>query len=237
MEPTPEMSAAAVLVAGFVLGLRHALDADHIAAVSAIVTNRKSLWSSSIVGGLWGLGHTISLFLAGILVILLKSLEIATLERYEPYLEAAVGVMLILLGLNVIRKLFSTETVHVHEHDHDGRVHSHLHAHAADEQSANHHGLTARSVAVGMVHGLAGSAGLMLLVLPTITSTTVAMLFILIFGVGSIGGMIVMSFLMGIPLHFTARRSAFLNKGLRAAAGLFSLVWGMLLIHEKLLSA
>src|SRR5687768_11975471 len=106
MELTPEMSAFTVLAAGFVIGLRHALDADHLAAVSAIVSDRKSIWSSSIVGGLWGVGHTISLFVIGSLVILLK---VKISETAEAYLEAAVGVMLVILGFNVLRKLFAAE--------------------------------------------------------------------------------------------------------------------------------
>jgi sulfite exporter TauE/SafE len=231
---TQEMSALAVLGAGFVIGLRHALDADHLAAVSAIVSDRKSFWSSSIVGGLWGVGHTISLFAIGLLVILLK-IEVSVTA--ETYLEAAVGVMLVLLGLNVLRKLFFAETVHAHSHHHNGHEHGHIHAHAQGEAERQHHGFSPRSVIVGMVHGLAGSGGLMLLVLPSIESSSIALLFILIFGVGSIGGMMVMSFLMGLPLHFTAGRFDTLNKGLRVFAGLFSLTWGMLLIHEKLFRA
>lgn len=234
MEIDPGMSATAVLIAGFVIGLRHALDADHLAAVSAIVSDRKSIWSSSIVGGLWGVGHTISLFVVGLLVILLK---VTISETVEGYLEAAVGLMLVLLGLNVLHKLFTAEKLHAHEHSHNGHSHAHLHIHQAKEKPAAHHSFSPRSVIVGMVHGLAGSAGLMLLVLPTISSRAVAILFILIFGVGSIGGMIVMSFLMGLPLHFTAGRFITINKGIRFLAGAFSLVWGALLINEKFFSA
>ena len=232
MELTKEMSAFAVLAAGFVIGLRHALDADHLAAVSTIVSERKSFWSSSIVGGLWGVGHTISLFVAGVLVIFLK---FNVSETVEAYLEAAVGVMLIALGMNVFRKLLDAEAVHAHEHAHNGHIHTHLHLHEPAEEPARHHSFGPRSVIVGMIHGLAGSAGLMLLVLPTIASPVVALLFILIFGIGSIGGMIVMSFLMGVPLHFTASKFTFINKTLRVAAGLFSMSWGIMLVHEKLL--
>ena len=225
------MSALAVLTTGFVIGLRHALDADHLAAVSAIVSDRKSIWSSSIVGGLWGVGHTISLFVIGAMVILLK---ITISETAETYLEAAVGVMLVVLGLNVLRKLFTAEKLHAHEHSHNGHSHSHIHLHEPHEKPARHHSFSPRSVVVGMVHGLAGSAGLMLLILPTIDSRTLAMGFILIFGLGSIGGMVVMSFLMGLPLHFTATRFLMVNKGIRVLAGLFSFGLGMMIVYEKL---
>lgn len=234
MELTPEMSAFAILTTGFVIGLRHALDADHLAAVSAIVSNRKSIWSSSVVGGLWGIGHTFSLFAVGALVILLKVNISGTVETY---LEAAVGVMLVFLGLNVFRRLLQSEKLHAHQHIHEGHAHTHIHLHESPNEDLAHHGFSPRSVMVGMIHGLAGSAGLMLLILPTIGSRILALVFILVFGVGSIGGMIVMSFLMGLPLHFTAARFNFLNKGLRVAAGLFSLSWGILLIREKLFLA
>lgn len=90
---------------------------------------------------------------------------------------------------------------------------------------------------VGMVHGLAGSAGLMLLVLPTIESPVIALIYIAIFGVGSITGMMLMSLLMGLPLYLTSVRFAAVNKGIRFAAGAFSLVWGALLVNEKFFSA
>lgn len=232
-ELTTEMSAFAVLTTGFVIGLRHALDADHLAAVSTIVTDRKSIWSSSIAGGLWGVGHTISLLVIGGLVIFLK---LGISDTVAGYLEAVVGVMLIILGFNVLRKLVRAERLHAHEHEHDGHSHTHIHLHQPDEAPAAHHSFSPRSVIVGMIHGLAGSAGLMLLILPTIDSSTLAMLFILIFGVGSIGGMIVMSFLMGLPLHFTASRFAMMNKGIRFVAGLFSFGLGMMIVFEKLIA-
>ena len=232
-ELTTEMSAFAVLTTGFVIGLRHALDADHLAAVSTIVTDRKSIWSSSIAGGLWGVGHTASLLFVGGLVIFLK---LGISDTVAGYLEAVVGVMLIILGFNVLRKLARAEKLHAHEHEHDGHSHTHIHLHQPDEVPAAHHSFSPRSVIVGMVHGLAGSAGLMLLILPTIDSSTLAMLFILVFGVGSIGGMIVMSFLMGLPLHFTASRFAMMNKGIRFVAGLFSFGLGTMIVFEKLIT-
>src|SRR3954462_15748701 len=104
MEISPQLSTFSVLMIGFVLGLQHATEADHLAAVSTIVSEKKNLLTASIVGGLWGVGHTISLFAVGILVIFLK-LQIS--ESIEAKLEACVGGMLILLGLNALRKLFT----------------------------------------------------------------------------------------------------------------------------------
>jgi len=233
MEISPQLSTFSVLMIGFVLGLQHATEADHLAAVSTIVSEKKNLFTASIIGGLWGVGHTISLFVVGLLVILLK-LEVSA--SLETKLEACVGAMLVLLGINALRKLFRISEIHVHSHEHDGHKHVHIHAHgSATEQS--HHRLSPRSVLIGMVHGLAGSAALMLLVVPTISSQAVAILYILIFGIGSIGGMMAMSFLIGLPFHFTAGRFDVLNRGIRLVAGIFSLGLGASIIYEKLLLA
>lgn len=234
LAPSPEQSAVAVLLIGFVFGLYHAIEADHLAAVSAIVSEHKNVLAASVIGGFWGLGHTISLFVVGALVIFVK-LQIS--ESTEGYLEGVVGIMLVLLGLNAIRKIFAAEKIHSHRHDHDGHEHSHLHVHRDDIAERSHHRFAPRSVLVGMVHGLAGSAGLMLLVLPSIDSAVVALLYIAVFGVGSIAGMMIMSLFMGLPLYFTAERFVALNKGIRFFAGAFSLVWGGLLINEKFFSA
>jgi len=234
LAPTSEQSAIAVLLIGFVFGLYHAIEADHLAAVSAIVSEHKNVFTASIIGGFWGLGHTISLFIVGALVIFVK---FQITESTEGILEGIVGIMLVLLGLNAIRKIFKAEKVHTHAHEHDGHHHSHLHIHREEKAESSHHRFAPRSVLVGMIHGLAGSAGLMLLVLPTIPSPAVALLYIGIFGIGSIAGMMIMSMLMGLPLYFTAGRFVLINKGIRLLAGAFSLVWGALLITEKFFSA
>lgn len=231
MQLTPELSTLSILVLGFVLGLQHAVEADHLAAVSTIVSEKKNLWTASIVGGLWGLGHTISLFAVGVAVIFLK-LQIP--KNMETKLETVVGMMLVILGVNALRKLFQKSTIHIHSHEHDGRLHTHIHAHAQESAEASHHRFSPRSVIVGMVHGLAGSAALMFLILPTISSSFVALSYILVFGIGSIGGMMAMSFLLGLPFHFTAGRYDLLNHGIRLVAGIFSLGLGASIVYEKL---
>lgn len=224
-----------VLIAGFLLGLWHAHEADHVAAVAAIVTERKNLWSSAIVGGFWGLGHTIALLLAGILILLLN---ITISEQGERFLEFCVGVMLVLLGLNVFRKLAQGGQMHFHAHEHGARAHVHPHIHEKNETAAEpltHHGfsLSPRSILVGMIHGFAGSAAVMLLFLPTIDSRPLGFLYLLIFGVGSIGGMMLMSLLVGLPFSLTARRLNRLNFAMQCLAGLFSVGWGLKIIYEK----
>ena len=162
----------------------------------------------------------------------------AVVGRHDK-LEAMVGGMLVLLGINALRKLFTAREIHAHSHEHDGvRPHTHIHLHKdklSETGEKSHHRLSPRSVLIGMVHGLAGSAALMLLVLPTIASPYIALAYILIFGVGSIAGMMLMSFLIGLPFHFTANNFVQLNKAIRLCAGIFSLGLGMFIIYEKLL--
>lgn len=232
MELTSGLSTFSVLFIGFVLGLRHATEADHLAAVSTIVSEKKSLFTASIVGGLWGVGHTISLFAVGLIVIFLK-LQIT--ESVEAKLEACVGLMLVILGVNALRKLFRSEKLHAHTHEHGERAHTHFHTHVNERSEESHHRFSPRSVVIGMVHGLAGSAALMLMIVPTIQSPLVAVSYILIFGIGSIGGMMVMSLLIGLPFHFTATRFDLLNKGIRLCAGIFSLGLGFSIIYKKLI--
>ncbi len=233
------LSILSLLLVGFGLGLKHATEPDHLAAVSTIVSQRKSIWSASLVGGLWGVGHTISLFIAGVLVILLH-FQIS--EGLAQILEFGVALMLIGLGIDALRKLVRGGQLHWHIHRHGGITHAHPHIH--DEAAAHphkktaegktHHGLKLgpRPLIVGMVHGLAGSGALMLLILSTITSPAIGIAYIVIFGVGSIGGMMLMSMLVGLPFHLTANRFARADLFLRGAAGLFSLGFGLFMVYQ-----
>ena len=234
MEFSTELTTTSVLALGFVLGLRHATEADHLAAVSAIVSEKKNIFTASIVGGLWGIGHTISLFLVGLIVIFLK-LQIS--ESVESKLEGIVGIMLVLLGANAIYKLAKSDTAHSHAHSHGDITHTHPHTHDEAEAEEPHHRLSPRSVLVGVVHSLAGSAALMLMIVPLIPSALVALLYIVIFGVGSIAGMMAMSLLIGLPFHFTSSRFKLLNSGIRVAAGLFSLILGISIVYEHFIAA
>jgi MFS family permease len=227
------LSIASLLALGFVLGLKHAVDADHLAAVSTMASERRSLLSSSLIGGLWGIGHTISLMIAGMFVIVLH-FQIS--ETMKQSLEFGVGVMLVGLGVNALRKLARGGRVHIHVHDHGGHTHAHPHIHegAQKEEPHTHHGLKfgARPLLIGLVHGLAGSAALMLLLLTTISSPLVSFLYIGVFGAGSIGGMMIMSTLFALPARFTAKRFAGAEFALRCLAGIFSLSFGLFMIYQ-----
>ena len=227
------LSILSLLSLGFVLGLKHSLDADHLAAVSTMTTERRSLLRSSLIGVWWGIGHTISLVVAGLLVMLLH-LKIG--PRTEAALEFCVGIMLILLGANALRKLIRGGTVHMHAHEHEGHwhVHPHLHQKAARDAPHTHHGfkVDARPLLVGMVHGMAGSAALTLLVLATISSTLVGFLYIAVFGAGSIGGMAMMSALFALPSRLTAKRFGKMDFAFRGLAALASLGLGLFTVYH-----
>jgi ABC-type nickel/cobalt efflux system permease component RcnA len=237
------VSVFSLLAVGFGLGLKHAIEADHLAAVSTIVSERKSLWRASLVGALWGLGHTISLFIAAVAVILFH-FEIG--ERLGRGLELGVALMLIVLGFDSLRKIVRGGQLHMHFHRHGGRLHAHPHVHEAaqahqtthgHEQTAEpptHHGVAIgpRPLIVGMIHGLAGSGALMLLVLSTLSSPLLGMSYILVFGIGSIGGMMLMSLLLSLPFHFTARTFNGVELTMRGLAGAFSLSFGVFMIYQ-----
>jgi hypothetical protein len=195
-----------VLGLGLFLGLKHATDADHVVAVTTFVSGQQSILRSCWIGAFWGLGHTLSLALAGLIVIALNvAIPVWVAER----LEFLVAVMLVGLGVRVLIKSWrGTLAGHAHEHSHD-----HL----------------SRPLLVGMVHGAAGSAALMLLVLSTIRSPLEAFLYIVVFGFGSVVGMLAISLLLALPLHWASRRVGASYRPIQMAAGLFSCVFGLYL--------
>lgn len=234
--PMPQggsLSTMSMLAVGLVFGLKHAIEADHLAAVSAIVSERKSLLSSSLVGGLWGIGHTIALLIAGVVVLLLR-VEIG--ERTAQALEFCVALMLIALGANALRKLTRGGRIHFHAHQHGSLAHLHPHIHDGEHETeaGAHHGLglNARPLLVGMLHGLAGSAALMLLVLSTVSSRLAGLGYIVVFGVGSIGGMLVMSALVSLPIQLTAAHFKRTNRVVRMLAAIFSLGFGLFMAYR-----
>ena len=218
---------------GLILGLRHALDPDHIAAVSTIVSESRSVRRSSLIGTFWGLGHTMSLLIAGVLVIALK---VQISDRIALWMEFAVALMLIFLGLKATLRSLRGWKFHRHRHMHDGSTHSHLHLHREGDEQAHRHrhliGLGARPFFVGLVHGMAGSAALMILVLATIPSALAGLIYIAVFGLGSVGGMLIMSSLISLPFVLTRKRFNVLSEGLQVAVGLFSLSFGLFLVWQ-----
>lgn len=222
-----------ILLLGLVTGLRHSMEADHIAAVlSVLASNHKNIKRASMLGAIWGLGHTMSLFVAG-LVVLLFAVNIS--ETISSRLEFGVGIMLLFLGFTTltgwsIGKFFKglrhKTSSHKHIHYHESNiVHSHGHIH--DNEHKHGH----KSLIIGMVHGMAGSGALLLIVLSTINSIPLGLAYIAIFGAGSIGGMAAVSTLMGIPF-VKLSNSAKISIALRYAAAITTLAIGAGLIYD-----
>jgi len=230
-----ESTVAAALGLGFVLGLRHALDPDHLVAVSTIVSEHKSLFRSSLVGTFWGLGHSASLLGVGLVIILLR---VSIPQTVLPWMEAPVALMLIVLGVSATRRALRERgvQVHTHVHQHGDQPHAHVHVHVDDEHNHMHRmfKLGRRPFAVGLVHGFAGSAALTLLVLAQIPSIALGLVYMAVFGIGSIGGMLIMSALISLPFVLTARRFEAINAVIRLCAGLFSLAFGLMIVWELL---
>ncbi|HUQ34263.1 MAG TPA: hypothetical protein VM095_19225 [Pyrinomonadaceae bacterium] len=230
-----ELSAFAVLGLGLVFGLKHATEADHIVAVSTIVSEQRSLLRSAMVGALWGIGHTAALILVGILVL---ALRVTVPQGIAHWLEFGVALMIIGMGFSALLRVRSSRRrdVHLHKHNHDGVAHVHLHFH---EHGTEHTGgvvathshavsrIGFKPLLVGAMHGLAGSAALTLLVLTQIQSTALGLVYLAVFGLGSIVGMLLMSGLIGLPFALSARRAGGVHYGLQAAAGALSVVFGL----------
>ena len=227
-----DASLLAAFSLGLLLGIQHALDPDHLIAVSTIVSEHKSFKWASLIGAFWGLGHTTTLFIVGLLVI---GLRVSIPPRLGEGLEFLVALMLVILGINVLRKAFGAERVHLHTHSHSPETHTHFHVHDNPRQDHAHpHPFKAmrRPFIVGMVHGLAGSAALMLLVLSTIESPVGGLLYIVIFGLGSVGGMLLLSGIISLPFILTAQRFSAMNRWIRVFAGVASVTFGIYLGWE-----
>lgn len=227
-----DASFAAILGLGLLLGMKHALDADHVVAVSTIVSAYKrmsirKLWRSSLIGAFWGLGHTLTLLLVGIAILIFK---LTIPEEWALGFEFAVGAMLVILGLLVARRMIR-ERWHLHPHEHEGQTHLHWHSHK--DITDHSHAHLKKSLLVGMVHGLAGSAALMLLVLATIKSVWQGILYILVFGVGSIGGMMFITTAISLPFLWAARLEK-TQRAITALAGLASIALGLTIMYETL---
>jgi ABC-type nickel/cobalt efflux system permease component RcnA len=226
----PDTEFLTILGLGLVLGLRHALDTDHLAAVSTMLAQRPSLRASGMIGLSWGLGHTVVLLLAGTVVLVLR------VQIPEPFALAAefgVGMMLVFLGGMLAIRLVR-ERWHVHAHDHDGAQHVHLHSHALVEDHGHGHWWrdSIRPFCIGMAHGLAGSAALLFLVLSSARSVSEGLIYIAVFGLGSILGMVLVGMVVSLPVLWSLNlgRPVFLT--LQGLASLGSVVVGFTMMYQ-----
>jgi cytochrome c biogenesis protein CcdA len=210
-----------ILGLGFLLGARHALDADHLAAVSTLVSRYSDLRTSGLIGLCWGIGHTAVLMVVGMIVLLLG---VTIPEQLSVILEFGIGALLVWLGGSLGITLLR-ERWHFHAHRHDGALHHHLHSHREYAHHEHAHWLTLslRPTLVGMAHGLAGSAALMLFILSTVQTLWQGLLYIVVFGLGSIISMMVLGLLISLPLALTSawsRRSQAAIQGLASCASI-----------------
>jgi hypothetical protein len=208
---------------GSLLGMRHALEPDHLAAVSTLVSGERSSWKAAFLGVCWGLGHTFSLIVVGTILVVLRT---DMPERVADGFEFCVALMLIGLGLRAIylaARQGPAGPVHLHHHGHTVHTHHGAPAHI-------HIGgwtLARRPLLVGAVHGLAGSGALTALVVTTLPSTAAQITYMVVFGLGSTLGMAALTGLLGWPLARAGRNRA-LARSLSLAVGCVSTVLGVL---------
>jgi len=223
-----------ILGLGFLLGMQHALEADHIAAVSSIAARRAHVGDIVKHGLTWGLGHTLTLSaFAGAALLLGHAIS----EQFARPIETAVGIMLVGLGAHVLWRLWR-DRVHFHRHGHgDGTVHIHAHSHAGETVAharASHvhpHGFRWRTLLVGLMHGMAGSAALLLLAASQASSPAIGLGYVALFGIGSMVGMGALSTVIAVPLAVSARWLTRVNRCLQGAVGAITIAIGAATIY------
>jgi high-affinity nickel-transport protein len=252
------MTDALVIVAlGFFLGMRHATDADHVIAVTTIVTRQKQLLVAALTGLLWGIGHSLTVIAVGAAIILFN---LTIPQRVGLGMELSVGAMLVVLGLlniaaflnvrpSLWRRLAGTSVhVHSHAHSHGDYVHTHAHGHSPD---VHPHALDrtpvasldrrfgrwrvygyARPIVIGVVHGLAGSAAVALLVVAAVRDPAWAIAYLLVFGLGTISGMMLVTVSIASAVKLAGGRSERMSRRLGVAAGLASVVFGLVFAYD-----
>lgn len=233
-----------ILGLGFLVGMHHAMEADHVAAVSSMAARQSKVQGVVKHGLTWGLGHTITLFLfAGAAILLGRSIP----DTMAGWLETIVGAVLIFLGVHVLWRLWR-DRVHFHAHSHGrDKLHIHAHSHAGQPLSPNRphhqekhdheHGFRWRSLIVGLVHGMAGSAALVVLAASQVVDPWLGLAYILLFGVGSMIGMGALSAAIALPLSFSARFLTWANHTLQLAIGLLTIGIGSWTIYESMIGA
>lgn len=224
-----EISLISVLILGFVLGIKHAIEPDHVIAVSTIVSKTKKLWTASLAGVFWGIGHTITLFIVGMFFIFMKK-EIS--NEWALYLEFVVGIMLVYLGISNF--VFADKKhVHCHEHEHDSMSHKHFHSHEEEKNHRHTHEVTShlKSMFIGLVHGLSGSAAMILLTMATVDNPWQAGIYITIFGFGTVIGMLLCTLIIGIPFAMSSKNKR-VNIIFTRTAGLISCIFGIYYMYD-----
>lgn len=241
-----------IVAVGFFLGMRHATDPDHVIAVSTIVSREHSIRSAMLIGGFWGLGHTLTILGVGSVIVLFN---IVIPPRLGLSMELCVGLMLMLLGvlnLSGFTRFFAAKgagtSFHSHPHSHGEYVHTHPHQHEPELHSHSPEETpvasldrifgrlslyrATRPLVIGIVHGLAGSAAIALLVLATIRNSLWAIAYLLVFGIGTIAGMVLITIAIGSTVTYSQQRFKRFSRGLATASGVLSLGFGLFLVYQ-----
>ena len=241
-----------IIALGFFLGMRHATDPDHVIAVTTIVSRQQSIRQAALIGILWGVGHTITILIVGSAIILFG---IVIPPRLGLSMELSVGLMLILLGvLNLsgimrwITETFTPTQAGSHSHTIGNSIVRHSHGQSAGkyihdtvnmqerwmDRTFGQLGIyqVVRPLAVGLVHGLAGSAAVALLLLTTIRVPSLAVLYLLVFGIGTIAGMMLISTAIAVPFKYSQTRFARVNRSLGVVSGIISVAFGVFIVYE-----
>jgi ABC-type nickel/cobalt efflux system permease component RcnA len=248
----PEMvSFLSIIALGFFLGMRHATDPDHVIAVTTIVARERQISKSAWIGAFWGIGHTLTIFVVGAGIILF---DLVIPPRLGLSMELAVGVMLVILGVVNVVAFFravpigvEVPSVHSHPHGHGDYIHSHSHSHSPEHHTHSEEQTPLarldrlllhfkayrliRPLVIGLVHGLAGSAAVALLVLATIRNPSWALFYLLVFGIGTIAGMMVITVSIASTFHLVRGGPRFTRR-LALASGLLSLGFGLFVAYQ-----
>jgi len=246
-----------IIAVGFFLGMRHATDPDHVIAVTTIVKRQRQLTRAALTGAFWGVGHTLTIFVVGAAIIIF---DVVIPTRIGLSMEFSVALMLVLLGImNVVAFMRSAKSfadndgagskvLHAHPHTHGDYIHSHAHGHApeAHPHQPDHTPLAlldrlfgrlalyrpVRPFIVGVVHGLAGSAAVALLVLATIPNPRWAVVYLLVFGAGTVGGMMLITMSIASAFTFVGKGRQNFSHRLGLVSGLLSLAFGIFLVYQ-----
>jgi High-affinity nickel-transport protein len=248
-----------IVALGFFLGMRHATDPDHVIAVSTIVSRHRSMKHAAVIGGLWGAGHTLTILLVGSGIILFGWVIPTRIGLSMEFSVGLMLILLGVFNLTGILEWITNNvspaqqqddhagTLHSHAHSHGDYVHTHAHTHNPETHPHDptrtplrwfdrHFGRlglynAVRPLVVGLVHGLAGSAAVALLVLTTIHNPKWAVAYLLLFGVGTIAGMMLITGVMGAPFAYAKSRSR-LSNGLRIVSGVISFGFGLFIVYQ-----
>lgn len=220
-----DLALLSVMGVGFLLGIKHAIEPDHVIAVSTIASHSKTLWRTSLAGVFWGIGHTTTLFLIGIILILTKN-NIS--EKVSGSLEFIVGIMLVYLGISSLISVGRSKKAYLHQHQHHNEIHSHY---VSQPVASHKRFFYIKSMVIGFVHGIAGSGAMVLLTMSTVQTVWDGALYILIFGLGTIAGMMLFTTVLAIPfvLSWGNRR---VNLTLTQVTGLLSTLFGIYYMYN-----